>query len=469
MGGRPVLNEDLVNLPNWLVLKLRIEGEDAIRVGNVELLDYRHEYDIGVAMVSRELRFRDRGGRETTLRSRRFMSMAHSHQAAIEWTLTAGELVGLRRDRHGARRPRHQQRRRALRRPRGTPPRRRLAAHVRPGDHRAARRDAPVEHLRRPGRPHARVPRRRAARRRAHAVSGGGLHPAGAQLRRAPGRAGPRREARLAVHLARPRDLRAADERRQVGRPLPRLRRGAAAPHPRVGRAVALQRRLPARQRARAAPAAAAHLPHPAGLLAAHDQPRRRRAGARPQRRGLPRPRLLGRALRLSLPHLAPARDHARAAHVPLPAPGRGARGGARGGLQRRDVPVAERQRRQRGDAGRPPQPAVGTVGPGPQPPPAPRQRGDLLQRLALPPGDRRPRLPARPRRRDHARDRALLELDRALQRRARPLRDPRRDGSRRVSREVPRGRARAGCATTPTRTSWSPGSASRRRSCSGC
>ncbi len=94
MGGRPVLNEDLVNLPNWLVLKLRVEGEDAIRVGNVELLDYRHEYDIGVAMVIRELRFRDRGGREMTLRSRRFMSMAHSHQAAIEWTLTAENWSG---------------------------------------------------------------------------------------------------------------------------------------------------------------------------------------------------------------------------------------------------------------------------------------------------------------------------------------------------------------------------------------
>ncbi|MEA2301699.1 MAG: hypothetical protein QOE44_2234, partial [Solirubrobacteraceae bacterium] len=36
MGGRPVLNEDLVNLPNWLPLKLRIEDEDAIRLGNVE-------------------------------------------------------------------------------------------------------------------------------------------------------------------------------------------------------------------------------------------------------------------------------------------------------------------------------------------------------------------------------------------------------------------------------------------------
>ena len=94
MGGRPVLNEDLVNLPNWLVLKLRVEGEDAIRNGNVELLGYRHEYDVGIAMVSRELRFRDRGGRETTLRSRRFMSMAHSHQAALEWTLTAENWSG---------------------------------------------------------------------------------------------------------------------------------------------------------------------------------------------------------------------------------------------------------------------------------------------------------------------------------------------------------------------------------------
>jgi alpha,alpha-trehalase len=94
MGGRPVLNEDLVNLPNWLVLKLKIEGEDAIRLANVELLDYRHEYEIGTAMVIRELRFRDRAGRETSLCSRRFASMAHSHQAAIEWTLTAENWSG---------------------------------------------------------------------------------------------------------------------------------------------------------------------------------------------------------------------------------------------------------------------------------------------------------------------------------------------------------------------------------------
>jgi trehalose/maltose hydrolase-like predicted phosphorylase len=94
MGGRPVLNEDLVNLPNWLVLKLKIENEDAIRLGNVDLLDYRHEYEVGTAMVIRELRFRDRSGRETLLKSRRFASMAHSHQAAIEWTITPIDWSG---------------------------------------------------------------------------------------------------------------------------------------------------------------------------------------------------------------------------------------------------------------------------------------------------------------------------------------------------------------------------------------
>jgi trehalose/maltose hydrolase-like predicted phosphorylase len=87
LGGLPVLNEDLVNLPNWLVVKVRIEGEDAIRLADVELLDYRHSLDIRNAVVMRELRFRDRSSRETRLHSRRFVSMADSHQAGIEWTL----------------------------------------------------------------------------------------------------------------------------------------------------------------------------------------------------------------------------------------------------------------------------------------------------------------------------------------------------------------------------------------------
>ena len=94
LGGLPVLNEDLVNLPNWLVLKLRIEGADEFRLADVELLDYRHELDIHRAVVTRELRFRDAAGRETALRSRRFVSMADPHRAGIEWTLTPQNWSG---------------------------------------------------------------------------------------------------------------------------------------------------------------------------------------------------------------------------------------------------------------------------------------------------------------------------------------------------------------------------------------
>ena len=93
MAGRPVLNEDLVNLPNWCVLKLQIEDE-MFSLDNVELLSYRHELDVRNAMVVRALRFRDQAGRETTLLSRRFVSMANMHQGAIEWTITPENWSG---------------------------------------------------------------------------------------------------------------------------------------------------------------------------------------------------------------------------------------------------------------------------------------------------------------------------------------------------------------------------------------
>lgn len=94
MAGVPVLNEDLVNLPNWLLFELRIEGEEAVRINNVELLSYRHEYDARYAVLKRILRFRDRAGRVTAMETRRFVSMANKHQAAMEWTITPENWSG---------------------------------------------------------------------------------------------------------------------------------------------------------------------------------------------------------------------------------------------------------------------------------------------------------------------------------------------------------------------------------------
>jgi trehalose/maltose hydrolase-like predicted phosphorylase len=94
VGGRPVPNEDLVNLPRCLSLRLCIEDEDPIRLSNVELLSYRHTYDVRYALVTRELRFRDRAGRETSLRSRRFVSMGRMHLGALEWEIVAANWSG---------------------------------------------------------------------------------------------------------------------------------------------------------------------------------------------------------------------------------------------------------------------------------------------------------------------------------------------------------------------------------------
>src|ERR1019366_7611421 len=94
LRGHPVPNEDRVNLPSCSSLRLRSEGEEPIRLANVELLSYRHAYDVRHALLTRELRFRDRAGRETTLVSRRFVSMGRMHLAAVAWELVAENWAG---------------------------------------------------------------------------------------------------------------------------------------------------------------------------------------------------------------------------------------------------------------------------------------------------------------------------------------------------------------------------------------
>jgi trehalose-phosphatase len=94
MGGRPVPNEDMVNLPNGLMLKLRMEGDEPVSLSQVELLSYRHDYDFRDALVTRDLRFRDHAGRETTIRSRRFVSMDRMHQTALAWDLVPENWSG---------------------------------------------------------------------------------------------------------------------------------------------------------------------------------------------------------------------------------------------------------------------------------------------------------------------------------------------------------------------------------------
>lgn len=94
ISGKPNSNEDLVNLPNWLSLKLKIGDSDPFALDTVEILSYRHEFDMRRAVVSRIVRFRDKEGRETRLESRRFVSMQRMHLAALEWVITPENWSG---------------------------------------------------------------------------------------------------------------------------------------------------------------------------------------------------------------------------------------------------------------------------------------------------------------------------------------------------------------------------------------
>ena len=94
IAGHPIENEDLVNFPNWLPLTFRIARGKWFNLLAVEILSYRQELDLKRGVLLREVRFRDKQGRQTRLTNRRLVHMGNPHLAAIETTLTAENWSG---------------------------------------------------------------------------------------------------------------------------------------------------------------------------------------------------------------------------------------------------------------------------------------------------------------------------------------------------------------------------------------
>ncbi len=92
--GRDIENEDLVNLPNWLVLTLRIDGGEWVRIDDLELLDYRQELCLRDGTLTRRLRLRDGEGRTIGWHERRLVSMAEKHLAGLALEITAEDWSG---------------------------------------------------------------------------------------------------------------------------------------------------------------------------------------------------------------------------------------------------------------------------------------------------------------------------------------------------------------------------------------
>jgi alpha,alpha-trehalase len=94
IAGRTVVNEDLVNVPNWLPLAFRVADGPWFEVGSAEVLDHRLELDMRHGTLIRRLEWRDAEGRRTSMLQRRLVSMKDEHLAGLETTFTAENWSG---------------------------------------------------------------------------------------------------------------------------------------------------------------------------------------------------------------------------------------------------------------------------------------------------------------------------------------------------------------------------------------
>ncbi|MCX6373088.1 MAG: glycoside hydrolase family 65 protein [Actinobacteria bacterium] len=94
VSGRPVENEDLVNVPNWLPLTFRVEDGEWFHLSRVKIRRYRLDLDMHSGVLTRFVAFRDDAGRQTEVTQRRLVHMGDKNVAALETVIVARNWSG---------------------------------------------------------------------------------------------------------------------------------------------------------------------------------------------------------------------------------------------------------------------------------------------------------------------------------------------------------------------------------------
>lgn len=85
--GKIIENEDLVRWPDWTILKLRINDGEWFDIDQVEIKEFEQNLDLKEGLLYRKVKFTDKERQETVLITRRVVSMANMHLAALEWEI----------------------------------------------------------------------------------------------------------------------------------------------------------------------------------------------------------------------------------------------------------------------------------------------------------------------------------------------------------------------------------------------
>ncbi|MEC3992324.1 glycoside hydrolase family 65 protein [Actinacidiphila sp. DG2A-62] len=89
VAGREVENEDIVNLPNWLPLRVRAAGGDWFGPDTCAVLAHEQILDLRRGTLTRRCRLRDAAGREVAVEETRLVHMGDPHLAAQRVRITA--------------------------------------------------------------------------------------------------------------------------------------------------------------------------------------------------------------------------------------------------------------------------------------------------------------------------------------------------------------------------------------------
>ncbi len=88
VGGREVENEDFVKVSSWTHVSFRIDGDEWFDIDKAEILSMRRRLHIDAGIYCRKLIVRDAKGRETSIRSRRIVSMDDPHLGILRYCVT---------------------------------------------------------------------------------------------------------------------------------------------------------------------------------------------------------------------------------------------------------------------------------------------------------------------------------------------------------------------------------------------
>ncbi|MGW5368478.1 glycoside hydrolase family 65 protein [Streptomyces sp. NPDC004009] len=94
VAGRRVENEDMVNLPDWLPLRIRPAGHDWLGPDTAPVTEHRQILHLDPGVLERRTRYRLDGGGTLLVRQLRLVHMGDPHLAALRTDVTAEDWTG---------------------------------------------------------------------------------------------------------------------------------------------------------------------------------------------------------------------------------------------------------------------------------------------------------------------------------------------------------------------------------------